>query len=373
MSMVTKPDPPARWIVHQLDTDKLVDVAIENMKGAEIMATGRIETPGRKPIEYDTARWGNVEKLIGWNELVGLWEPGQLSGEAPVATEVEELGLNITILGEYDAGALTLSGATLRVECIAKLIASPRREKCEPFDDVENPPFVNLNVRSNGMSGEVSLYNSEFITPTEDGRNLLTEGTGDAQAVLWFGTPHGAEERAPSMTLTQLIRVKIEELRAEYVSVSGDAVRMAQTFAKFLALYDDADTAKGMTTQVRDQMMPPLLSAMMTGEGTQSIKTGGYSINLINDIYPGKPSELMRIPGAIEALKEDNGDHLLKSSVNSQSWKKFVRDSVKDEDNKLPQTDEELAKRVRENLPHLSKHITPALRVFTRLDHRRAS
>ena len=320
------------------------------------------------PVElpYDATEWGQVQKLLTWNDLAGLFDEGQLASDPePVRTAVE--GLHVTILGQYQGQDVTLHGGTYRVDCILDLMARPKIEKCEPFGDTETSPYIVFNAWVGSAILSLSLYKPHCVIPTADGMELEAEAPeGVIQAVFWLGKPH-------SNTIAQTTRRRLKELRRKFTAAGTDALGMAAAYAEVLAFRDDADEAKEAAKKVKKDLATPLLSAMTRGgKETKRITTGGRTLSVSANVYAGRAVEIFEDTAAITALKADKGDHLIKESIAAQSWKKYVRDSVRDDDNELPKTDRELAERITANLPNLAPFLAQIVRVFYELNDCRA-
>ena len=189
------------------------------------------------------------------------------------------------------------------------------------------------------------------------------------QAVLWIGT---ASTGASTSGVVEQATKKLEALKHKFTQAGTDALGMAEAYSFVLDVFDEADEAKKQASKLRTKMEGPLLTAMARGAGTQQIKTNGRSLSVSLDLYAGRATEIFEDQEARVALVQDDGDHLIKETIPAQSWKKFVRDKLADEDNVLPTTAEELSERIGTNLPNLAPWLRGTLSVFAKLNARKA-
>ena len=313
------------------------------------------------PVElpYDATEWGEVERLLSIESVAAQFERDGTTPE----------GLHLTLLGMSQGDGFTLHGGTYLVDSIGAARSQPETEPGgEPFGDVELEPFLSLNAWSGAAILTLHFLKCHCVTPTADGQDIEAEAPrGITQVVLWIGKPH-------SNSIVQTAKRKLQKLRQAFTQAGTDPLKMAAVYAEVLNIRDDADEAKDAAKKLKKDLAHLMLSAMTRGGAeTKRITTGGRTLSVNANVYAGRAVEIFEDPAAIQALKKDEGDHLLKESIAAQSWKKYLRDAVRDDDNVLPTTDEELKKRVAERLPHLSPYLSQIVRVFFELNDRRAS
>ena len=275
-------------------------------------------------------------------------------------------GLHLTILGMEDTGSYALHGGTYKVDRITNAVAEEINKTTASGSKLSISPNIVATIWSGHAILELALFKSDCVIPSGDGEDIDEEApAGIVQAVWWIGKKHDQDFVPKTARLLKVLRHKFTE--------SGtDAIGMAQAFAVVLDIQEELDQAITATKAAKSKMEQPLLTAMARGTGTQQIKTGGRTLSVATDLYAGRATEIFEDAAAVEALTQDNGDHLIKETIASASWKKYLRDAVRDDDNKLPATDEQLSARLEKALPHLAPFIRETVRVFTKLNTRRA-
>ena len=282
-----------------------------------------------EPLEFpfNASDWGDVERLVSF---ATVWHAYSETEETPDNLYVTILGVEDTVEFKFQ------SGATFRV-------AEIKQDAGRTTPDGETSERLGVLLSIGHVTFWYYLFKFDCVTPTDDGREIEAEAPdGLVHAVLWMGT---AKTEAPAGGVVERASNDLKSYERKFTEAGTDALALAELYTLVLDVFDEADQAKKLASKLRTKMEKPLLSAMSRGAGTQRITTNGRTLSVSLDLYAGRAVEIFEDQAAREALVQDDGDHLIKETIPAQSWKKYLRDKLVDEDGVLPTSDEELAAR----------------------------